>query len=81
MRVELVSLRSGQARTEVGRNRCSILLPAQQIYFKNILGAICGRLSILHNLPISKVDAGYYYQFMFFLLFVTEQHIISHFRV
>ena len=54
---------------------------AEIVYFKNPLGAICGRLSILHNLKKCKMAAGYYYHFIFLLLFVIEQHIIPHFRV
>ena len=44
---------------------------AEIVYFKNSRGAICGRLSILHNLTKSKMAAGYYYQFIIVLLFMT----------
>ena len=40
---------------------------AEIVYFKNPLGAICGRLRILHKLTKSKMAAGYYYQFIFFV--------------
>ena len=33
---------------------------AEIVYFKNPFGAICGRLSILHNLTKSKMAASYY---------------------
>ena len=54
---------------------------AEIVYFKNPRGAICGRLSILHNLTKSKMAAGYYYKFIFLLLFVIKRHVIPHFRV